>query len=296
MDFSLITYFVPLHDSAFLTKFAQFLTIFAEDVVVVLVGALLYWCIDTEKGQRMSVIAIGGVSWTLGLKNVLKIPRPWDLGILKKEQVIRIETATGYSFPSGHTASAVNVYGYLAQYAKKAVRILLWAFVALIGLSRIFLGCHTSYDVIAALVLSILWLWLGGKAYDGLMAKDERNIFWFAVPMLFGLLTLFGGVDKDIIKMSAFGIVALLGIFFERKYVHFSAAGPVPLRAAEYIVGVLIVAVLKFWPKLIGGDFYEQTWLKATDYALIALWMTLVYPWILRRFQLYIQTRKETKK
>ena len=283
MDLSLITYFIALHDVPFLAKLAEIITFFAEDVVIIIVGALLYWCVDSKKGQRMATLAIGGVFWTLGLKNILKIPRPWDLGIIKKEQVLRAETATGYSFPSGHTTAAVNVYGYLARYAKKAGKILLWAFVGLIGLSRIFLGCHTSYDVIAALVISILWLWLGGKAYDSLMAKDERNIFWFALPLAFAALTLFGGIDEDIIKMCAFGGAALLGFFLERKYIRFTPAGSVPIRAAEFLIGFAAVAALKFWPMLISRGVYELLWLKGVDYALIALWLSLIYPMILKK-------------
>lgn len=284
MDFSLISYFLPLHDNVFLTKLAETVTLLAQDTVIIIVGAVLYWCVDPKKGQRMAAIAIGGLFWTLGIKNFLKIPRPWNLGLLKKEQVIHIQSATGYSFPSGHTTAAVNIYGYFAKGAKTIAKILLWLLVALIGISRIFLGCHTSYDVLAALVISVLWIIFGCHLYDRLMPRNDANIFWFAIPTAFAALSLFTGLDADIIKMCSFGGVALLGIFLERKYVHYTVCGSVATRVVEFLIGFAIVAMLKFWPCLFGHAFYEQLWLKAINYAVIALWLSAVYPLILKKF------------
>lgn len=284
MDLSLITYFLPLHNNAFLAKLAEIVTILGEDTIIILVGAVLYWCIDPKAGQRMATVAVGGIFWTLGLKNLLQIPRPWDLGIIKKSDVIRAETATGYSFPSGHTASAVNVYGYFAMGAKTVGKVLLWLIVVLVGLSRIFLGCHTSYDVIAAIVLNTVWIYLGSYLYDKLMAKGESNIFWFLIPMAFAGLSLLNGFDDDIIKMCAFGGVAILGIYLERRYVHYEVKGNVSVRILEFLIGLLVVVGLKFWPKAVGSEFYELLWLKAINYALIAFWLSCAYPWLLQRF------------
>ena len=285
MDFSLITYFLPLHDSAVLSALAEFFTILAEDTIIILVGAFLYWCVDPKAGQRMAAVAVGGVFWTLGLKNFIKVPRPWDLGIIRKEQAIRAHTATGYSFPSGHTTAAVNIYGYFAMGAKKAVKLLLWALVALVGLSRIFLGCHTSYDVLAALVISIAWIYLGSFLFDKLMAKGDANIFWFAIPMGFAAISLFTGIDDDIVKMCAFGGAALIGIYVERRAVHFTPFGGKGAKALQYVLGLLVVVALKFWPYLIGEAFYETLWLKAIDYALIALWLSCGYPYLLEKYR-----------
>ncbi|MDQ3058625.1 MAG: phosphatase PAP2 family protein [Pseudomonadota bacterium] len=68
-----------------------------------------------------------------------------------------------YSFPSGHTAAATLLYGVLAAWLVCRVASWRWrlfivlmamALVALVGLSRIYLGEHYPSDVLAATVAS----------------------------------------------------------------------------------------------------------------------------------------------
>lgn len=282
MDWSLVTYFIPLHENAFLSALTEMITILAEDTIIILVGAFLYWCIDPRKGQRMACTAVGGVFWTMGLKNYLKIPRPWDLGLIDKSQVIRAETATSYSFPSGHTTAGTNIYGYFASVAKKLwVKIILWILVGLIGLSRIYLGCHTSYDVLAAIVISVLWIYLAGFLFDRLLPKSDWYVFLFAIPMLFAVSSLFTGFDEDVVKMGTFGFCVLIGIFLERRFIHYEVKGDWLVKILKYAVGVIILALLKMWPKFFG--IYDIFWLKCINYGLIALWVSCIYPFILKK-------------
>lgn len=78
-----------------------------------------------------------------------------------------ILTLATYSFPSGHVASATLFYGMLAAYlvsrtrdgrlrgALVAAAVLM---VALVGLSRLYLGVHYFSDVLAALAEGCAWL------------------------------------------------------------------------------------------------------------------------------------------
>lgn len=283
MDFTLITYFLPLHDT-FLATLAKLTTLLAEDTIIVMVCAFLYWAIDPKKAQRLATIALGGLIWTLGIKNFCKIPRPWDLGIIRKDQALYTETATGYSFPSAHTACATSFYGYFAMLAKKWWKVLLWAAVALVGISRIFLGNHTSFDVIAAFVISIIWLYIGNFLYDKLLAKSDAGIFWFYIPLAVSLVSLFTGFDADIIKIGSFGFVAIFGIYLERRFLNYKPQGSVKTKGVQLIIGFAVLVLLKFWPKLFGEAFYEQLWLKAVLYGVIAFWLSYLYPLILKKY------------
>ena len=283
MDFSLISYFLPFHDNALLAGLTELITILAEDTIIIIVGAFLYWCVDAGAGQRMACTAVGGVFWTMGIKNYLKIPRPWDLGLIEKDQVIRAETATSYSFPSGHTTAGTNIYGYFARCAKKMwVKVLLWALVGLIGLSRIFLGCHTSYDVLAAIVISVCRIYLSTYLYDKLLPKSDWFVFIYAIPMLFAASSLLTGFDDDVVKMTCFGTSVVIGIFLERRFIHYVPKGDIFTRALQFGIGLIVLALLKLWPSFVGlGDVF---WLKCIGYAVIAFWVSCIYPIILNKY------------
>jgi len=69
---------------------------------------------------------------------------------------------TGFSFPSGHSANAMVAYGIVAvvigrtglgRGTRLALRVLLGCVVALVGISRVWLGVHYPSDVIAGWAL-----------------------------------------------------------------------------------------------------------------------------------------------
>ena len=87
------------------------------------------------------------------LKLVIARPRP---------EVLQIVQESGYSFPSGHSMSAMIGYGLLVLEVqksslkyKKVIEIFLMMMIFLIGLSRIYLGVHYFSDVIGGFLLSL---------------------------------------------------------------------------------------------------------------------------------------------
>lgn len=64
----------------------------------------------------------------------------------------------GYAFPSGHTLTAVCVYGFLATLNRGWIRRLLWCLPLLVAAARVALGVHWLSDVVGAWLLG--WLWL----------------------------------------------------------------------------------------------------------------------------------------
>ena len=76
-------------------------------------------------------------------------------------------TLSTYSFPSGHTLGATMFYGVLAAYLvcvvpRWRVRTLVvlgaCTMVALVALSRVYLGAHFLSDVLAAMLEGCAWL------------------------------------------------------------------------------------------------------------------------------------------
>jgi uncharacterized membrane protein YdjX (TVP38/TMEM64 family)/membrane-associated phospholipid phosphatase len=99
---------------------------------------------------------------------------------------------SSYSFPSGHTAGAVLFYGVLAAFlvsrsydwrARAACIAGAIVAVALVALSRMYLGVHYLSDVLAAACSSTAWLVLclaGGHA----VVRGKLRLHWLASAVL----------------------------------------------------------------------------------------------------------------
>ena len=94
------------------------------------------------------------------IKNIIGRDRPSDINII---------TEAGKSFPSGHSAVSMVVYGYLIyltyNYIKnKKIKYLLISILSIlilvVGLTRIYLGVHYTSDVLGGYLLGIVYLLL----------------------------------------------------------------------------------------------------------------------------------------
>src|SRR5665648_313408 len=109
----------------------------SEDFFMLILPAL-YWSVDAALGLRVGVILLVSSSLNDALKLAFHGPRPYWFS--PKVQAFSSETSFG--LPSGHSNSAVGVWGMLASQIRKG-----WAwvvailFILLIGISRMYLGC-----------------------------------------------------------------------------------------------------------------------------------------------------------
>lgn len=138
--------------------FFSLITHLGEETLFIVAGLLVFWCIDKLQGYYLLIIGLTGTVINQFLKLWFRIPRPW----IKDPNFTIVESArveaTGYSFPSGHTQSAVGIFGAVARWNQQtAMRIVCIAICVLVPLSRMYLGVHTPADVgvssIVALVL-----------------------------------------------------------------------------------------------------------------------------------------------
>lgn len=92
------------------------------------------------------------------LKNIIGRDRPSDINIIVE---------TGKSFPSGHSAVGIVVYGYLIyliynyfsnKYLKYILISILMLIIIVIGMTRIYLGVHYTSDVLGGYLLGICYL------------------------------------------------------------------------------------------------------------------------------------------
>ena len=201
-----------------LTSIFIFFTICTEVPAITILTGILYWCINKKAGQRTLFALCGSLNINSIIKNVVKMPRPIGMEGLES---LRVETATGYSFPSGHTQTATTFWTSIMYLFKK-----LWIYIVGIlmilgaGISRLYLGVHWPMDVIVGLILGIALSILFIKLFDYI--DDSKNYYILVgVMLIFGLFTYFIGGEH---LYKIFGVYTgfTLGYMVEDTYINFT--------------------------------------------------------------------------
>ena len=125
-----------------------------------LVAVLFLFCVAFNKKKFLHALFCYGMAVTINafVKITACVYRPWirEPRIYPSKKVIK--SATGYSFPSGHTSAVSSCsLGIIFQYKNNVVlAIAFLIFVFVVAFSRNYLGCHTPQDVLFALLESIV--------------------------------------------------------------------------------------------------------------------------------------------
>ncbi len=160
-------------------------TYFGDELLLMLIAITLFWCINKRSGYFMLISGFFGTIINQTLKLACKIPRPWvkDPGFTIYEPAR--EAATGYSFPSGHSQNAVTIFGSIFLTTKqKWLKIVAVVFAVLVPVSRMYLGVHTFWDVLAGSACAVMILLL----LENIFKNDK--LFDKAMPILVAVLTL----------------------------------------------------------------------------------------------------------
>ena len=230
-----------------LTPFMEWISLFAVTYLI-LIPAFLYWTLDRRKGLYVLSSFYLTTALNAAVKLTACIYRPWirDARVLPAGDAIT--TATGYSFPSGHTMTASPIYGGLAVTSWKkwkwlSVLFLLLLFVT--AFSRNYLGVHTPQDVFVGITLSVLVLVLTGKLFEYLEKNPDKENWFLLAGFLLGWASIAyitfkpypmdyvdGKLLVDPQKMMNDGygdtarLIALCAArFVERKWINFRATG-----------------------------------------------------------------------
>ncbi|KIL41425.1 hypothetical protein SD70_07210 [Gordoniibacillus kamchatkensis] len=127
--------------------------------IAIAIMAFLYIVLRHRKELLLFVAVVAG-STLLNeiLKHVFQRARP---------VVHRIVEANGFSFPSGHSMAAFSLYGVASfllwrhiptAFGRVILILISVAMIALIGISRIYLGVHYPSDVLGGFLASGAWL------------------------------------------------------------------------------------------------------------------------------------------
>ena len=149
--------------TSFLNAFFEGVTMLGEETLIILLVVALWFAVDKKLAQQVFFVTATSLSVNGIIKNFAKVPRPFTKGI----SCVRPDTATGYAFPSGHTQGFATWSSFFAVKWKKTwFRILVGVLVALVAVSRLYLGAHYPSDVVVAVALGVGFSVLGNYLFE----------------------------------------------------------------------------------------------------------------------------------
>ena len=291
----------------FLTDFLQKMTFLGELNTVLVIMAIIYWSVNKELGAYLLM----GWSANRLVNGVLKVTvcayRPW----IRDARIVpygnSMATATGYSFPSGHSMNASTVYGGITvrKDMPAALRITTAIVIVLVAFSRLYLGVHTPQDVVVGIAAGMLVMWLIYKMMQWIDSHPEKD--WLVVligivlaaavaiyaalkpyPEDFdaqGKLLVDGAkMANDTFKGVGWCIAYLIGWVLERRYVGFSTEISLPRKLTRIAIGLIIyyAVSLILVPQI-------KVWISGPAGTIVScflqmFYVSFIFPWCIKVF------------
>lgn len=280
---------------------------------------LIYWCLDSRAGLRIGAIVL----FTGSLNDILKLalhgPRPYWYST----QVQAFASETSFGVPSGHAQTAVGLWGMGAALLKRP-----WAWVvavlvmALIGLSRLYLGVHFVHDVLLGWILGwlVLWAFLRGwetvAAWVSLKSLGQQvglalalsltliilgalsfgTLRGWTLPALWMENAIEAGVEKLPAPVTLNGTIAsaaalfgmLAGLAWMNTQGGFDSQGPLLQRFGRLILGVVGILAIYAGLKAIfphNEDLLSYVF-RYLRFALVGAWISAGAPWLFVKLKL----------
>lgn len=289
--------------------FFSAITHLGEETIFIIVGLFFFWCMDKKQGYFILSVGFLGTVTNQFLKLWFRIPRPWvqDSSFTIVESA-RAE-ATGYSFPSGHTQSAIGVFGSIAKVKRNVVvRIICILACVLVPLSRMYLGVHTPLDVGVSILTALLLIFvlypIVNKAVDN---PKLMRIFLSVMTVLAGAFLAFvllyqfpADMDVDNFEhgvKNAYKILGcILGLWLsyevDQRYTRFETKAVWWVQLIKLVPGFLIILAIKSGTKpilyaLTGGCFIAD----GIRYFLITVFAGCLWPMTFQFFTRLGQNR-----
>ena len=292
--------------------FASFLskmTFGGELTTAPVLMAAVYWCFSKAFGTYLLLGWSGNRIFNGALKVTACAYRPW----IRDPRIIpygnAIQTATGYSFPSGHSMNAATVFGGVAvrNDMPKFLRLVLFLVVVLVAFSRNFLGVHTPQDTLVGMTVGLLTMWLTFKLMQWLETHPEKDILVASIGIGVAIVVaIYAGLKSYPVDYDANGKILvdghkmandtfncvgwclgiLIGWILERRYVNFSTDNlSLVKRTTRLATGLLLYyAVFLILCQLIKEWIPGPVGLIISSFVQL-FYISFIFPYLIKRYE-----------
>ena len=274
----------------FLDIVFKLFTLMGEEYFIMIIFCWLAW--NGHKGFAHKT----GFAFCLGmginqiLKIIFCVPRPWVLDKRIKASSYALESATGYSFPSGHTQSGVTVFGCLAkQFGKKVFKLVCVLSAIAVGISRLYFRVHTPLDVATSFLIGIGVIFVTEYLYKICEKHDLTTLITgFCISLAMVIFTLTKSYPQYHIEEYAYDCIKIAGAiggfivgwFIERRYVKYQPNGTLRKKIFKTAVGLILLVLIKIVFKKLMDETYAMMYLQ--NFILI-FWCIALYPFIMTK-------------
>jgi undecaprenyl-diphosphatase len=274
-------------------EFMLAITTLGEETAFLVIALVLFWCVNKYLGYYVLSVGFVGTIFNQFLKLLFRIPRPWVLDqnftILEEAR----EAATGYSFPSGHTQSAVGTFGSIGYTAKnRKIRIAAIVIAALVAFSRMYIGVHTPLDVLVSIGLAVVLIVVLRPVVLGNSQKYMPYLLGVMLLLAAGFLAfvkLFpfpGDIDPHNYESglkNAFTLLgALLGLLtvyiVDEKWLNFNTKAIWWAQILKVAIGLGLVLIVKSGTKEVLNMLLGESVGRSVRYFLIVVVAGILWP------------------
>lgn len=259
----------------------QWVTQLGEFNIFIVTLCIILWNFNKKFGYRIIFIIMPVGLMNTVLKNIFRIPRPiGQEGI----ESLRVHTAGGYSFPSGHTMGAVSFWGALMlQVRKKGFTALCLFLMILVAFSRMYLGVHTLLDVSAGIIFGLLLVYLFNILFEFIENSNKpKYIFFTLIPLFLFPVVKFSDyqVSKNYIYSAGIMTACALGYFLEKKYINYELPVSRKGMLLRTIIGLSLFVLILVLTSFIPRSFF----LRFIQYFIYGIYMTVGAPFLFKKF------------
>lgn len=275
-------------DNAFFSALGKFFTLFGEELFLVALIGLFYWCLDKKTGKYIATNFLPTIVAGPLIKNILLRRRPYmdhsSIKCLKSVDSsgdIMDINVQGYSFPSMHASNTLSGYGSVAvKYKNRLLRSILLFLIIMIGISRVYVGVHYPTDILAGWGLGIIML-----IVISLLQKKIKNHLIFLG--IFGVLALPGWfycTSNDFYTAYGLMVGTFAAFYIEDRFVKFENTKNIIRCILRVLCGVGIFFVLNevlklpFSKETLEASTFAAHLIRAARYAIVSFVIMGVYP------------------